>query len=386
MGEKMTGLPGKPRFILILLGVAVLIGATVPAFLTASCFTQQNTPAEIKALENLRSQTRRDQLPADEVVARIEADFPRTKAAGLARLVRARIKVRANDYAGAATLLDTKVIHDYTSLGDHALFMRGNALEQTGQTAVARIVYEQLIRNHPNSIRSREATLRVADILLKSGQAAAIPLLLKDLTSKDDAAALLLAAKASSQSGDNVRTLESYRRIYFFAPASSESAQAQTMIPQLSSTLVPLNQTEATARAEKLFDARRYNDAYQAYTEALSKFPALANTGNQLRRGIAAANARRTEAAAVLSSLTSLPPRVRPVLKLFSIWLKHMRELVNGNKYVQRLRSCGVRFPRVVFCRVHLSALHKLLKTPRTMPMLLTSGAPPLLLRPVRSK
>ena len=301
----MTGLAGKQRFILILLGVAVAIGATVPAFLTASCFTQQNTPAELKALENLRSQTRRDQLPADEVVARIEADFPRTKAAGLARLVRARIKVRANDYAGAATLLDTNLIQDYTSLGDHALFMRGNALEQTGQTAVARLAYEQLVRNHPNSIHSREATLRVAEILLKSGQSAAVPMLLKDLTSKDDAAALLLAAKASAQSGDNARTLESYRRIYFFAPASSESAQAQTNIPQLSSTLAPLNQTEATARAEKLFDARRYNDAYQAYSDALSKFPAMANTENQLRRGIAAANARRTEAAAVLGNIPS---------------------------------------------------------------------------------
>ncbi len=77
------------------------------------------------------------------------------------------------------------------------------------------------------------------------------------------------------------------------------------MIPQLSSTLAPLNQTEATARAEKLFDARRYNDAYQAYTDALSKFPAMANTENQLRRGIAAANARRTEAAAVLGNIPS---------------------------------------------------------------------------------
>ena len=69
------------------------------------------------------------------------------------------------------------------------------------------------------------------------------------------------------------------------------------MIPQLSSMLAPLNEAEASARAEKLFDAKRYNDAYQAYTEALSKFPGLANTENQLRRGIAAANARRTEAA-----------------------------------------------------------------------------------------
>ncbi|HET6670444.1 MAG TPA: transglycosylase SLT domain-containing protein [Pyrinomonadaceae bacterium] len=307
----MTGLPGKQRFILIVLGVAVVVGATLPAFLTASCFTQQNTPAELKALEILRSQTRRGQLPADDVVARMEAEFPRTKAAGLARLVRARIKVRATDYAGAATLLDTNVIEEYTSLGDHGLFMRGNALEQTGQSALARTVYEQLIRNYPSSIRVRESTLRVADILLKSGQGAAVPVLLKELTSKDDATALLLAAKASTQSGDNARALASYRRIYFFAPASSESTQAQSLIPQLSSTLAPLNEAEAIARAERLFDARRYNDAYQAYTDALLKFPTLANTPNQLRRGIAAANAKRTEAASVLSNIPSSAAETR---------------------------------------------------------------------------
>ena len=301
----MKGLPGKQRWILIVLGVAVALGATVPAFLTASCFTQQNTPAELKAIENLRAQTRRDQLPADEVVARMEAEFPRTRAAGLARLVRARIKIKANDYAGAATLLDTNLIQDHTSLGDHALFMRGNALEQTGQTALARTVYEQLIRSHPSSIRLREATLRVAEILQKSGQASGVPTFLQDLTKQDDAAALLLAAKAYAQSGDNARALAAYRRIYFFAPSSSESASAQTMIPQFSSTLSPLNEAEASARAEKLFDAKRHNDAYQAYTEAVSKFPGLANTANQLRRGIAAANARRSEAAAVLGNIPS---------------------------------------------------------------------------------
>ena len=65
--KAIAGLPGKQRFILILLGVAVAVGATLPAFLTASCFTRQQTPAEIKALESLRLQTRRGPLPADEV-------------------------------------------------------------------------------------------------------------------------------------------------------------------------------------------------------------------------------------------------------------------------------------------------------------------------------
>ena len=303
--EKITKLPGKQRFVLVLLGVALIVGATVPAFLTASCFTHQQTAAERKALESLRAQTRRGQLPPDEVVARIESEFPRTKAAGLARLVRARIKVQANDYAGAATLLDTNLVQDYTALGDHALFMRGNALEQTGQSAAARIAYEQLIRNYPSSIRVREAYLRVGDILAKSGSSAGIPVLLKDLADRDDPAALLLIAQAFKQTGDSTRALNAYRRIYFFAPASSEAAQAATIIPQLSSSLSPSGEAEAVARADKLFEAKRYNDAYQAYTDALAKFPGLANTQNQLRRGIAAANARRPEAVAVLGNIPS---------------------------------------------------------------------------------
>jgi soluble lytic murein transglycosylase len=301
--EAITRLPGKQRFILILLGVAVVAGATLPAFFTASCFTHQQTAAELKALQSLRSQTRRGQLPPDEVAARMESEFPRTKAAGLARLVRARIKMRANDYAGAATLLGTSLIQEYTSLGDHALFMRGDALEQAGQIAAARIAYEQVIRDYPSSIRIREATLRIADILSKSGQSAAVPVLLKDLSSKEDPAALLIAAKAYSQSGDDARALGAYRRIYFFAPASAESEQAQTTIQQLSSNLSPANEAEAITRAEKLFEAKRYSAAYQAYTDALSKFPGLANTQNQLRRGIAAANAKRAEAAAVLGNI-----------------------------------------------------------------------------------
>ena len=303
--EKITKLPGKQRFIIVLLGVALIVGATVPTFLTASCFTHQQTAAERKALESLRAQTRRGQLPPDEVVARIESEFPRTKAAGLARLVRARIKVQANDYAGAATLLDTNLVQDYTALGDHALFMRGNALEQTGQSAAARIAYEQLIRNYPSSIRVREAYLRVGDILAKSGSSAGIPVLLKELADKDDPAALLLIAQAYKLTGDNARALNAYRRIYFFAPASSEAAPAATMIPQLSSSLSPSDEAEAAGRADKLFEAKRYNDAYQAYNDALAKFPGLANTQNQLRRGIAAANARRPEAIAVLGNIPS---------------------------------------------------------------------------------
>lgn len=296
---------GKHRLILILISLGVVAGSSLPFFMTASCLTRQQTPAEIKTLENLRVMTRGDVLPSEDVVVKMEADFPRTKAAALARMVRARIKVRANDYAGAATLLDTNLVRDYSSLGDYALFMRGNALEQTGRPADARIVYERLFKDYPSSIRAREAMLRTADLMMKTGAAAAVPVLLRDLTGKDDAGALLRVARAHTQASDTTRALEAYRRIYFFAPASDEGAQAATMITQLNGTVSPANAEEANARADRLYSANKYGEALQAYIEASTKFPALATTQNQLRRGIAAANARKTSDA--VTALNNVP-------------------------------------------------------------------------------
>jgi soluble lytic murein transglycosylase len=296
---------GKYRLTLILLGLAVVIGASLPAFMTASCLTRQQTPAELRALENLRAMTRGDVLPSEEVVARIESDFPRTKAAALARLVRARIRLNAKDFAGAASLLDSSVIRDHSLLGDYAFFMRGGALEQAGRTDEARLAYEQLLYNYPASTRAREATLRVANILMRTGNAAAVPLLLKDLAAKDDAAALLLTAKAYEQGSDSTRGLASYRRLYFYAPASMESTEAATAISRLGSTPAPANADEAIARADKLYEVKRFADALQAYTDALARFPDAANSQAQLRRVISAASVRKT--ADAVSALNTIP-------------------------------------------------------------------------------
>ena len=290
----MIGKFSKRRLTLILIGVSVLIAASLSPFINASCLTRQQTPAEIKSLETRRAMTRGGVLPSEDVIARIESDFPRTKAAGLARLVRARIKIRANDYAGAAGLLDTSIVNDYTALGDYSLFMRGNALEQAGRLSEARIVFEQLIRDHPSSMRAREATLRVADLLVRSGNSAAIPLLLKELTSKDDAAALLLAAKAYEQTSYPNRARAAYRRIYFYAPSALGVAQAAQAITRLGSTSSPATAEEAITRADKLNVAKSYAEALKAYNDRFGKLPGLAKTEMHVKGGISAPSARMT--------------------------------------------------------------------------------------------
>jgi soluble lytic murein transglycosylase len=296
---------GKYRLTLILIGLAVVIGASLPAFMTASCLTRQQTPAEIRALEGLRTMTRGGVVPSEEVVARIESDFPRTKAAALARIVRARIRINARDYAGAAALLDASVIRDHSLLGNYALFMRGGALEQAGKPAEARAAYEQLLDSYPASTRAREATLRVANIMMQSGSVAAVPSLLQDLAAKDDPTALLLIGKAYQQSSDSARAVSYYRRLYFSAPASAESQEAAAAISRLGSTLSPERADEAIARADKFYEAKRFSDASQAYADAFARFPNSANSQAQLRRVIAAAGVRKT--ADAVSSLNAIP-------------------------------------------------------------------------------
>jgi soluble lytic murein transglycosylase len=302
----------KHRLLLIFIGVALFAVASLPFVLSASCVTRPQTLAEQKALDSLRSMTRNDVLPSEDVVAGIENQFPRTKTAALARMLRARIKLKAGDAAGAASLLDTKLIAEQTSLADYALSLRASALEQAGKTQEARAVYQELMQSHPASLRTRDAALRAADLMTKAGDVAAVPLLLKDVAASNDAAALLVTAKAYEQTGDQTRALAAYRRLYFFAPESAESAEAATAITRLGSTTSPATIEEAITRADRLYMGKKYADALTAYSDAFAKFPATATNENQLRRGIAAYTLRRTpDAVAALSAIPTSAAETR---------------------------------------------------------------------------
>src|SRR5713226_3442951 len=177
----------KHRFTFILMSLSTIFVALAPLFLVAGCRTLQQTPQELQARETLRAMTRGGVLPAEDAVARIESDFPKTTAGALAKIVHARIKLNAKDFAGAAALLDSSVIRDYTVIGDYALSMRAGALEQADRRAEARATFEQLLRLDANSLRARDAKLHVAQLLMQDNQVPSVPAALKELAAKDDA-------------------------------------------------------------------------------------------------------------------------------------------------------------------------------------------------------
>ena len=315
----------KHRFVFLLMSLSTIFVALAPLFLIASCHTLQQTPQELKARETLRAMTRGGVLPAEDAVARIESDFPKTTAGSLAKIVHARIKLNARDFAGAASLLDSSAIREYTVIGDYALWLRAGALEQANRRVEARAAYEQLARNYPSSLRVHEAMLHDAQMFMQDGQAAAVPVALKQLAAKDDAAALLLTAKAFEQTGDSTRALAAYRRIYFFAPASAEAQEAATALTRLNSALSPATAEEAIARAEKLFAAKRFSEAYDVYTDAFVHFPTSATPESQARRAIAAANARRYADATAALTATPAPTGEARAEAMFNLALAYGR-------------------------------------------------------------
>jgi soluble lytic murein transglycosylase len=284
-----------------LVSFLVALATTSLPLVVASCRAQQPRADAPQTLERLRAlaHAERDRLPAESAVQAIENEQPDSRAAALARLLRARIKLAANDPGGAAALLDNKIFR-LTSIPDYTLFLRADALAKSNRRAEARAAYEQLARDYPSSLRARDAVLRDAEIALQNNEAAAVPALVKKLADANDPDALLLTATAYATQGMQDIMLQTFRRIYFFAPASRAAGESikQGMPP------TPANAEEAIARANKLYEASRYTEAADAYATAFTRFPATADAQSRLRQGIAFFNAKRyAEATTALGSV-----------------------------------------------------------------------------------
>ncbi|HEX8721104.1 MAG TPA: lytic transglycosylase domain-containing protein [Pyrinomonadaceae bacterium] len=284
---------------------AALLASALP-LTVASCRTQTAPPDEPAAYERLRLLTRGGALPAEQQATQLASAYRGTRTGALAQLVRARIRMEARDYAGAADLLRAGDFKDATRVGDYALWLRGDALEKAGRRAEARAAFEELQRDYPDSLRARDATLRAAQLLMQDGQPAGVPVAVGKLTDADDSEALLLAAKAYEQTGDQLKALAAYRRLYFYAPASADrDAQAAAAFARLNSTPAPATAEEAVARAERLAKAKRHADAAAAYADAFARFPQTRTPQTLLRRGAAAFEARR--APETVEALSAVP-------------------------------------------------------------------------------
>ncbi|MGI8543106.1 MAG: transglycosylase SLT domain-containing protein [Aridibacter sp.] len=248
----------------------LFIGLAITIPFTISCTAQP--PVQDAALKSLREMTKDGRLPAESVVANVESRFAGTKTGALARLLRARIRLESGDANGAAAILDSDVFAEKTELGDYALWLRGKAFLEANNPVSAQKVFAELVQKYPNSMRAKDARLLWANSLLSSGQAAQVPNVLNLLNSQNDADALLLTAQSYEQAGNQIQARDFYRKVYFYGAGTKANSEAETKLNALQENLTPRNQEEILARANDLYEKKKYIEAGKSFDEYVQNF------------------------------------------------------------------------------------------------------------------
>ncbi len=310
------------------------------ALFTVGCSAQ----TEDQALQSLRQMTADGKLPPESVVAGIESRFAGKRTGTLAKLLHARIRFENNDFAGAAALLNSDVFKQKTSLGDYALWLRGRALQNSGDHTQAMAVFTRLIEEYPASTRVRDSKLLRANSAISAGQASSVPVLLEDLLSKNDPDALLAAAKAAESQADQMSAVKYYRRAYFFGAGSSAAKDAETKLTSLGDTLEPQTAAEIQARAEKLYNARQWADAHVAYLALAAAYPTSITPQTRLRRIIVTSNLKRmADAQSAFDSLPIAASEREEGYYQLAIGYARARQWADARRVVEEMRQ---RFPK----------------------------------------
>jgi soluble lytic murein transglycosylase len=272
----------------------------ISVVLTVGCSAQQT---EEQALQSLRAMTSTGKLPAESFAADLESRFANKKTGALAKLLRARIRFETGDFAGAAAILNSDVFQKRSKLADYALWLRGKALQSAGNHNEALNVLSQLLREHGDSVRVRDAKLLWATSAIAAGRSIEVPPFLIELAENSDGEAYLITGKAYEAQGSKEEAAANYLWAYTMAPNSTGGQDAKTRIAALGYQLIvgepfTLQGVSITAEskaalkiADHLLKIKDYPRAASAYNKYVQTFPETVTQAIQLRRLTALANA-----------------------------------------------------------------------------------------------
>ena len=308
---------------------------------TAACSAQQQT--EQQALDSLRDLARGGKLPPESVAADIEKRFAGKTAGTLAKLLRARIRFDAKDYAAAAAILNSPDLATRTSVGDHALWLRGTALQLAGDHRQAMAVFEQLANDHPDSIRTDEGRISWAASAIAAGRAADVPEFLAAMIKADNGSALLAAAKAYESLGRSDDALTFYRRTFFSAAGSNAAKEAETKLTALGQPLQPRSAEEASLQADNLFRAKSFAAADRAFTDLAARFPAALSSDLALKRIVTLINVKKfANAKAAVDAMPAAAAEKENALYELTVGYAKARMWADARRSADEIRQ---RFP-----------------------------------------
>ena len=258
----------------------VFISTFTLAAFTLGCSAQ----TEDQALATIRQSVRDGRTLSEAYVAGIESRFAGRRAGLLAKLLRAKIKFDNRDFAGAAALLNTEEFRLKTKVADHAAWLRGLALQESGNHSGAMQVFESLITLYPDSLHVTASRLKWAGSAIRTGQAARVPAWLADLSNARNAGADLLIAQAYDAQGNPTEALRYYRRVYFYGAGTDAAKQAEATLVSLSQPLTPQSADEALQRADLLLGAKDFSGAEKAFGTLSASYPTTMTAAVRLRQ------------------------------------------------------------------------------------------------------
>lgn len=229
--------------------------------------------------------------PTDQDLLALEQKYPNTRTSALARFLRAYLHYSNNDFATSAQLFDEQFIKKGSILGDYALYYQGRSYREIGEHNKAKIAFSQIAEKYPNSLFARDGEIAAGDLTLNqlNDPKGTIKQLSKLAESKVPGA-LLLTAQSYEKLDQQDLAIDTYKKLYYEAPQSTESDLAEKRLADLGYRLSDpdkQNYDLLQTRANKLYEVGFYPLAVETYTKLKTSFPnAGIDSTNELRLGI----------------------------------------------------------------------------------------------------
>jgi soluble lytic murein transglycosylase len=217
----------------------------------------------------------------------MESRYPQTRTAALAAFLRGYLYYAAQNYQSAVDALDARLIGERSALGDYAYFLRAESEAAINAKGEALRDYGIVYTKHTDSLKAREAKLGAARMSLALGDPDSAKKEVAEMVEASDSDALYIVAQVQELTGNNAEAIKTYRRIYFYTPATKAAVDADASLAQLNASVAasPGSRDEVLARASALYEAKQYQDA--------ARFPETETSDEiQLRRGISQLNAK----------------------------------------------------------------------------------------------
>lgn len=309
----------------------------VSVFFTVGCEAQQT---EEQALANLRQMMIDGRAPSEEYVGGIASRFAGKRTGALARLLQAKIRFDKKDFAGAAALLNSDEFRTRTKVADHALWLRGRALQESGDHAHAIDTFSSLITDFPDSLYADQARLARGRSTLAAGRFTDVEGGIFDLLEDRNGEAHLVMAKTYEAQGRSADAIRSYRRVFFESPTSAATKEAEARLVALGQTLAPQSASEAIGRATHLFAARDLTNADKAFAELSASYPSAVTSTVRLKHLTTLALLKKaSEAQAAFSQIPPSAPEKEEAYYQLVMAYARARQFAQARSTAEEMRA-----------------------------------------------